>query len=90
MFKNALEIDSTNINAKINLELSLEENAVQARKSEQQLSPVTEEKEEVSPLESAIYSLLREKETEQWKNSQKDSAERNSLDYFFRKKSSKT
>lgn len=81
MFKNALEIDSTNINAKINLELSLEENAVQARKSEQQLSPVTKEKEEVSPLESAIYSLLREKETEQWKNSQKDSAERNSLDY---------
>ncbi|MBR4386513.1 MAG: VWA domain-containing protein [Treponema sp.] len=81
MFKNALEIDSTNINAKINLELSLEENAVQARKSEQQLAPVTSEKEEASPLESAIYSLLREKETEQWKNSQKDSAERDSLDY---------
>ncbi|MBQ1592872.1 MAG: hypothetical protein II077_12630, partial [Treponema sp.] len=63
------------------LELSLEENAVQARKSEQQLAPVTKEKEEASPLESAIYSLLREKEAEQWKNSQQDSAEKNSLDY---------
>ncbi|MCR5318848.1 MAG: VWA domain-containing protein [Treponema sp.] len=81
MFKNALEIDSTNVNAKINLELSLEENAVQARKGEQQLAPVTKEKEEASPLESAIYSLLREKEAEQWKNSQQDSAEKNSLDY---------
>ena len=71
MFKNALEIDSSNINAKINLELSLEENAVQARKSEQQLAPVTKEKEEASPLESAIYSLLREKEAEQWKTANK-------------------
>ena len=81
LFKQALEIDSGNINAKINLELSMQEDVIQSRSKSSQMSPVTENQEEPSALESAIYSVLRENDQKQWKNRQQDSAESSALDY---------
>lgn len=82
LFKQALEIDSSNVNAKINLELSLKEEAVKAKAYESTLTPATvDTNKEVSPLESAVYSVLREKETKQWKSMQSESTEKSPLDY---------
>ena len=81
LFKQALEIDSGNINAKINLELSMQEDVIQSRSKSSQMSPVAENQEEPSALESAIYSVLRENDQKQWKNRQQDSAESSALDY---------
>ncbi len=67
LFKESLLIDSANIDAKINLELSLNELEVQSKKAEQGISPVSIEKNE-SALQEAIYSVIRENEKQQWKN----------------------
>ena len=78
-FKKAILIDSTSINAKINLELSLRENSERSRESAQELVPLSENKEEQN-IQNALYSIIREDERQQWKNMQKDS-ERTSRDY---------
>src|SRR5574344_74382 len=71
-FKDALRVDSSNVNAKINLELSLQQDSVQSRSHEQQLTPVSENTEEQS-LENAVYSVIRENDENQWKNKQQNS-----------------
>ena len=78
-FKKAILIDSTSINAKINLELSLRENSEHSRDAAQELVPLSENKEEQN-IQNALYSIIREDERQQWKNMQKDS-ERTSRDY---------
>ena len=78
-FKKAILIDSTSINAKINLELSLRENSERSRESAQELVPLSENKEEQN-IQNALYSIIREDERQQWKNMQKDS-ELTSRDY---------
>jgi len=79
-FKEALMIDSTNLNAKINLELSQKEAEAHSKTQEQQLTPISENTEEHSSLENALYSTIRENEQKQWKNQQQES-ESSALDY---------
>lgn len=79
-FKQALLIDGSNVNAKINLELASKELASKARQMEQEVTVETEDSQESSLLEDAIYSIIREKEQKQWKNRQKKE-ESSSLDY---------
>lgn len=71
-FKQALLIDSTNTNAKINLELSLQENSVQSNPQQDQQQE-TETKTGEQDYEESIYSLIRENELNQWKNKQQKS-----------------
>jgi len=78
-FKDALRVDSTNTNAKINLELSLMQDSVQSKSNEQQLNPVAENNEEQS-LENAVYSVIQENDENQWKNQQQNT-ESTSKDY---------
>ena len=80
-FRQALEIDSGNQNAKINLELSQQELKASSTRSNAQEEIVSvEENEEVKALESAIYSKLRENEKNKWK-SQSQTTESSPLDY---------
>ena len=79
MFKKALVIDQSNINAKINLELCLSMQDVQTDAKEQELKTVKINDDD-SALENAIYSIIRENEQNQWKN-QQQSTESSALDY---------
>lgn len=79
-FKNALLVDSTNMNAKINLELSLNEVETHARVQEQVLTPVTQNTDEPNASENSLYSTIREDEQNRWKNQQQET-ESSELDY---------
>lgn len=78
-FKQALQIDSRNTNAKINLELSLQQKKVQVQGAQSQENPVSAENNNEA-LEEAIYSIIRENDQNRWKNQQQES-ESNSKDY---------
>lgn len=78
-FRQALFIDGTSTDAKINLELSLREESSHANESAREIVPVSENKEDQT-LENALYSIIKEGEQQQWKSQQKDS-EKTSQDY---------
>lgn len=69
LFRKALEIDSANLDAKINLELSLGQNTRQSSASSQEVIPV-QEKSADDIAESTLFSLIREQEQDRWKNQQ--------------------
>lgn len=80
LFRKALEVDSSNLDAKINLELSLGQNARQSRASSQELIPVQEQA--VDDLAGAtLFSLIREQEQNRWKNQQNQDDEPSGDDY---------
>ena len=73
-FKKALEIDSSKIDAKINLELSMQQ--TQAKGHQNQSNQIQASQEESSPqnLEKAVFEHIKENDQKQWKNSEsKDS-----------------
>lgn len=78
-FKDALRVDSTNVNAKINLELSLEQETIQANALEQRITPI-EENKDAQAVENAVYSIVRENDKNKWKNSEQKT-ENSSRDY---------
>lgn len=78
-FRDALRIDSTSIDAKINLELSLQSAVTQSKSQEQTLTPVSENSES-EVLEQALYSVIRENEQKLWK-SQQQSVQSTAADY---------
>lgn len=78
-FKKALLVDSGSIDAKINLELSVQEKSLQVKADEKELIPVSKTQSDPT-LENAIYSIIRENEEERWKN-QKQKTKNTSLDY---------
>jgi tetratricopeptide (TPR) repeat protein len=74
-FKKALEIDSSKIDAKINLELSMQQ--AQAKGRQNQSNQIQASQEESSPqnLEKAVFEHIKENDQKQWKNSEtKDSS----------------
>ena len=79
-FKQALMIDGSDIQAKINLELSLEKIAVHNNIKERDITSVSENSEDQT-LENAMYSMMREKEKNTWKSQQQENTESGSLDY---------
>ena len=79
-FRQALMINSSDISAKINLELSLDKISVHNSVKERSLSSISEDSEEQA-LENAIYSMMREKEQDTWKSQKQENMESGSLDY---------
>lgn len=77
-FKKALLIDGSNINAKINLEISLKENA--AHKNETEHKKENQPENTKAEIEEALFSVLRENENTIWKN-QQEKSEGSALDY---------
>ena len=79
-FKKSLLVDGSNINAKINLELSLRQKDIQASKGAQEVIPVSEEKSD-SSLENTLFSLVREGGESRWKNQQSQENFTTGVDY---------
>lgn len=79
-FKQALSIKSSDVNAKINLELSIREAASHNLTQETEITQVNQDSNAQKTLENAIYSTIRENEQKQWKNRQQKS-ESSALDY---------
>ncbi|MCR4734424.1 MAG: VWA domain-containing protein [Treponema sp.] len=73
-FKKALEADNSKIDAKINLELSIQEMEVNVKNNQNQSSPSNQEKSNNSDLEKAIFQRIKENDKKQWKNSEESQA----------------
>ena len=80
-FKQALMIDSTDINAKINLELSLQQREEsRSRSGEQQITPVSAN-ESSHAVEDAVFSVIQENDKKQWKSQENPSKPNLAEDY---------
>lgn len=79
-FRNALKIDGTKIDAKINLEISLM-NAEKEIKSKQNVQNQVSEAKNSSTMEESIFARIREYDEKQWKNSEKSENSNSSQDY---------
>ncbi|MCQ2592281.1 MAG: tetratricopeptide repeat protein [Treponema sp.] len=69
-FRKALEIDSSKIEAKINFELSLQQVEENVNQAESKAIPASEESVAEPELEKSIFERIREKDQQQWKNSE--------------------
>ncbi len=79
-FRQALLIDSTNMNAKINLELSLRQEESSSSSGAVEMTPVSEQPRD-SALENTIFSLIRENDQNRWKNQQSTDVSDSASDY---------
>lgn len=79
-FKNALKIDGSKIDAKINLELSVMNLEKESKAKENVLSQVAEENSP-SAMEQAVFERIREYDKKQWKNSEKSENSNSSQDF---------
>ena len=79
LFKNALMVDPANVRAKVNLELSRNQQVQRAHESERQLNG--EASQEESDLQKSVFNRIREKDQQQWKNKQKEEKSNSALDY---------
>lgn len=80
-FKKAVLYDGSNLNAKINLELT-DRQAVssKAQSAEKQMTGVQTTKEN-SALEQAVFNLIKEEEQKKWKNIQSGKKDESVTDY---------
>ena len=79
-FKKALLIDSKNLDAKINLELCLEEGATHKTDGVRERIPTNEQKAPPG-ADSAIFSVIKEKEEDKWKAPENGITQNSVLDY---------
>ena len=68
-FKKALEIKSENTDAKINYEISMLKLQSQGKEKEKIYKNISETNAENSVKDSSVFSVIRERERQQWKNS---------------------
>ncbi|MBR6565665.1 MAG: tetratricopeptide repeat protein, partial [Spirochaetaceae bacterium] len=80
LFRKALEIDGSSLDAKINLELSLGQDARQGGAASQELIPVQETPSD-DLIGSTLFSLIRKQEEDRWKNQQGDEVAPTGDDY---------
>lgn len=80
-YKKAILADSENINAKINLELTvLQVESQKAESAEAQMSAVNIENRDTA-LSNQIFSLIQQEEQKRWKNLQSDKKDSGVIDY---------
>lgn len=72
-FKKALLIQSDNINAKINLELSMAQMSVQAQRGEKEVSPIEDSASKAR--QDAVFSIIRENDKKQWKSQEQENTQ---------------
>ena len=80
LFRRALEVDGSNLDAKINLELSLGHDSRQSPAAAQELIPVQETPGD-DFADAALFSLIRQQEQDRWKNQQDETATPTGDDY---------
>jgi len=79
-FKHALMIDGSNVDAKINLELSLMNKSVVPTTAEQS-TDTTVPASDTSSRQDLIFSLVKENEKNQWKNTETQDSNPSVIDY---------
>ncbi len=82
-FRQALSLDNTSSDAKLNLELSLEQRALSqaAAQKSNAPQPLQGNNEKASPESSAIFARIREDEQKRWKNQQQALPPSSEADY---------
>ena len=80
-FKKALEVDSTRVDAKINLELSIQSIEVNVQHNQSQAVPAAEDNSINQDLEKAVFERIKENDQKQWKNSESNQNESLADDY---------
>ncbi|MCR5607129.1 MAG: VWA domain-containing protein [Treponema sp.] len=80
LFKKALEIDSSNENAKINLELSNQQKDVMAHEGQTQVTPVSSTPSSKT-VEDAVFSVIQENDKKQWINQQTEDSSNGAEDF---------
>lgn len=80
LFRRALEVDGSNLDAKINLELSLGHDSRQSPAAAQELIPVQETPGD-DFADAALFSLIRQQEQDRWKNQQDETTTPTGDDY---------
>ena len=80
-FKKALEVDSTRVDAKINLELSIQSVEVNVQHNQSQALPAAEDNSINQDLEKAVFERIKENDQKQWKNSETNQSEALADDY---------
>lgn len=68
LFQNALKIDGTDLNAKINLELCLTRNDNLGHQNESQLTGAQENQEKQKGGNNSLFEHIKENDKKQWKN----------------------
>ena len=80
-FKKALQTDSTRVDAKINLELSIQSIEVNVQHNQSQAVPSAEDNSINQDLEKAVFERIKENDQKQWKNSETNQGESLADDY---------
>ena len=80
-FRRALEVDSTRIEAKINMELSIHMAEENVQHNEAKSIPATEQKTPVPEMEKSVFDRVKENDKKQWKNSESDKGQNLADDY---------
>lgn len=79
-FREALKVDGSKLDAKINLELSLKNSEKEAKARENIISRVNET-DGSNIMEDAVFERIREYDKKQWKNSEKTESSSSAMDY---------
>ena len=81
-FKKALEADSTRIDAKINLELSIQSVEVNVQHNQSNAVPSSEDNTvNNQDMEKAVFERIKENDQKQWKNSENNQSQSLADDY---------
>lgn len=80
-FRKALEIDSSRIEAKINLELSMRMGENKVNQNESNAIPATEQDSTIPDIEKAVFQHIKENDQKQWKNSESNQSQNLAEDY---------
>ena len=80
-FKQALKIDSSRIEAKINLELSMQMGSAKGHQNESQSIQASQSEANPKDLEKAVFEHIKENDQKQWKNSENQSNENSAEDF---------
>lgn len=81
-FKKALEVDSTRLDAKINLELSIQNVEINVQHNQSNAIPSTEDRSlNNQDMEKAVFERIKENDQKQWKNSESTQSQNLADDY---------
>lgn len=80
-FRKALEIDSSRIEAKINMELSLQMVQTNIKQNESTALPANESESNNPDLGKAVFEHIKENDQKQWKNSEANQSQNLADDY---------
>lgn len=80
-FRRALEIDSSRLDAKINMELSIQMVEAESRQSTSEAIPASEESQQNEELENTVFQHIKENDKKQWKNSEQTMPQNLANDY---------